>query len=257
MSGNESTLNGFGVMMRNQEHDPFVQGWLKACVELPARTAALEVGCAFGAATLLALGRGATCDFIANDLADDHLDEVWRRAEESVSGDALARLHTIQGRVPDVLLDAAAWRQRCPVPVHAVLAANVFHFLSGEEVTATARALHDMCAPGARLFVSVDSPWTRYFQPLWREYKLRKLLRRPNPGQAVIDSSFSENSLVPHRLRAMDTYHVMEPPALTALLEAGGWTVTNARTFSGDAAGNPEGVSLDGREMTGAQAVKL
>ena len=116
-TGHELTLNGFGVMMGDQAHDPFVTKWISAAARMGTGTGrgdecALELGAAFGAASLLALRAGAAC-VVANDLHEPHLAALrdrWARedvagshAHASRPGDEARRLHTLVGAVPEAL----------------------------------------------------------------------------------------------------------------------------------------------------------
>lgn len=177
-----------------------------------------------------------------------HLAEVRRRCPQS----AADRLTTLLGAAPQVL---ETWRP--PRPLHCTLIANVLHFLSPSHVDHTLAHLHALSAPGAALFLCVDSPWTHAFRPFWPFYTLRKrMLQDAHPGFTRLWGPL-RRTLLPERLSAILAYQPMEPWQVRCHLESAGWRVLCAESFAGDAAGNPEGVCLgNGAEMVGAHAVK-
>ena len=243
-------MNGFGVMMAR--NDPMEEAWVSAASLLDESCCALEIGAAFGRATVEALQRGCP-HVVCNDLSSSHLMEVKRRSASIPAG--TGRLTTLMGSAPTVL---DGW---VPLkPIRAVLAANVIHFLSPDEVSTLFSRLHELCADDAELFVSVDAPWNGGYRPLWPLYAARRFFGDPHPGHTRFPGPLSY--VLPERLRAVRTYHPMEPRELARLLEASGWHVVHARHFKADADNNPEGVSISsgqfgsGIEMTGAHAAK-
>lgn len=233
-------------------NDPMEEAWVSAASLLDDGSCALEIGAAFGRATVDALQRGCP-HVVCNDLSSSHLSEVQRRAALMPAG--TGRLTTLLGRVPTVL---DGWVP--PKPIRAVLAANIIHFLSPDEVTTLFSRLHELCADDAELFVSVDAPWNGGYRPLWPLYAARRLIGDAHPGYTRFPGPLS--SILPERMRAVRTYYPMEPRELARLLKASGWHVVCARHFQADDDNNPEGVSISsgqfgsGIEMTGSHAVK-
>eukprot|EP00672_Neobodo_designis_P022925 CAMPEP_0174837554 /NCGR_PEP_ID=MMETSP1114-20130205/6824_1 /TAXON_ID=312471 /ORGANISM="Neobodo designis, Strain CCAP 1951/1" /LENGTH=139 /DNA_ID=CAMNT_0016071621 /DNA_START=21 /DNA_END=437 /DNA_ORIENTATION=- len=135
-----------------------------------------------------------------------------------------------------------------PAPT-TILAANVIHFLSPTEQREFFTTLHALAAPGASLFVSGDSPWTRAYAPFTKLYTLKRILRHPAPGYHAIPPW--ARPVLPARLRQIPCYHVMEEWQLIDVLEEAGWNVEQSGFFAGDP-NNPAKVNLDGREMVGA-----
>lgn len=228
-------------------HDPFEEAWIEAASRITGHGCALEIGGAFGRASIDALQRGCP-HVVCNDLSSAHLAEVQRRHETLASGQG--SLSTLAGGVPAVLDE---WLP--PTPLRAILAANILHFLSPEDVRRTFTRLHNLCSDGAEFFVSVDAPWNGGFRPFWPLYTARRMLGDAHPGYTTFPGPMRH--ALPARLRAVKVYHPMEPQQLAALLDESGWEVVSARHFAGDAAGNPEGVSVgNGVEMSGAHAIR-
>ena len=264
--GHETTLNGFGVNLINVESDPFVRRWISETASLPhvqdksATPCGLEIGTAFGSATLEALRRGAPC-VLANDMEPQHLlvlRQRWDRLCEKKApisagstSQALTRLVELPGIAPEALRRGVTSQY----DVKTVLCANVLHFLRPSEVVTLLRQVRSLSSStGTRLYVSLDSPWTAAYRLFWPMYQTRKwAVRSINPGAHAVWSIFRH--VIPDRLRAMTYYHVMEPPALEHFLQQAGWEVEECRLFAGDCVGNPAGVSLgNGMEMVGAVA---
>lgn len=111
----------------------------------------LEIGCAFGVATLPALAAGATVT--ACDLEQRHLDIL---RENTPPGDR-ERLTCVQGALPGVEFPAAAFG--------AILCSRVLHFLDGAAVDASVRKMFRWLKPGGRLYLVADTPYG-----VWRRF---------------------------------------------------------------------------------------
>ena len=128
----------------------------------------LDIGCAYGIATLAALGAGARV--CACDMESAHLDVLEKRADAGVRH----RLRCLTGTLPAVDFPAESFG--------AVLAARVLHFLSGEDIESTIRKIHDWLRPGGRIFLVADTPYVGPWKPLSGEYERRKAAGDPWPG---------------------------------------------------------------------------
>jgi SAM-dependent methyltransferase len=129
---------------------------------------ALDIGCAYGIATLAALADGARV--CACDMESAHLDVLMKRVEP----DARARLRCVTGTLPAVDFPIESFG--------AVLAARVLHFLSGEDIESTIHKIHDWLRPGGRIFLVADTPYVGPWKFLSGEYERRKAAGEPWPG---------------------------------------------------------------------------
>ena len=163
------------------------------------------------------------------------------------------------------------------VPLRAVLVANVLHFLSPAQIDKLAERLFNICAPGARIFISLDSPWTLGYLPLWPLFFWRWLFGSESPGYHSMLTNINSNvgnseqshtesiainqsswlrAMLPQHLRGIPAYHVMTPSNLALVFSRAGWRIDDARYLSGDARGNPVFASLCGFEMASICARK-
>ncbi len=198
----------------------------------------LDIGAAYGVATIPALAAGATV--YANDVSSDHLDELRRRTPREY----LARLNTVLGHYPrDLRFPGAS--------LSAVHASQVLHFLSPQEVEQGLQMAFHWLVAGGRLFLLAATPYQGTHGEFIKVFSDRKASGDAWPG--VIEDVRTYNAhwsadLVPSRL------HVFDDDVLSAAVEKAGFVVESARLFS--RAGLPSFCRLDGRENLGLIARK-
>jgi SAM-dependent methyltransferase len=145
------TMNDTGFMFEVLDNfaEEFIQ-YSSACGD-----EVLELGCAYGVATLPALEAGATVR--ACDIDQRHLDIL--RAQ--VPASQLSRLTTELQRLPHANLPDNQFG--------AILCSRVVHFLTGAEIDASVANMYRWLKPGGRLYVIADTPYGlwRNFIPVW------------------------------------------------------------------------------------------
>lgn len=158
------TLNNTGWMTETLDR------YSEAFVEHAARIdgLSLDIGCAYGVATLPALAAGARV--LACDIDPRHLEILARR----VPAADRARFRSQPGAMPDVDFPAGSFG--------AILCARALHFLRGPDIEQTVRKMHEWCAPGARIFLIADTPFIGPWWKLAPEYERRKREGCPWPG---------------------------------------------------------------------------
>lgn len=204
-----------------------------------AQRPVLDIGAAYGVASLPALAAGATV--YANDADPGHLAAL----EAATPPADRPRLHLFPGRFPQDLDFPAA-------SLDAVHASNVLHFLTGDELTAGIANVRRWLAPGGRLFIQAGTPYQQPFQAFIPIFEERLRAGVPWPGwvpDARAISSHKKLSQIPRSL------HLLDELTLTNLVEAAGLYVERCRTYC--RRDLPKSMHLNGKEGVGLVAVSL
>lgn len=173
----------------------------------------LDIGCAYGIATLAALEHGARV--CACDMDAGHLEIVERRVDEGMKG----RLRCVRGAMPDVDFDLGSFG--------AVLASRVLHFLTGEQVEQTLCKMHAWLIPGGRVFLVADSPYTGPWRALSDDYERRKAAGEPWPGFVADYAQFLPAGQDPSKHPSF--INPMDPDTLAQACTDAGFDVLEAR----------------------------
>jgi SAM-dependent methyltransferase len=177
----------------------------------------LDIGCAYGIATLMALDKGARV--FACDIEPKHLDILAQRIPESVAG----RYRSKAGAMPGVDFDHGSFG--------AVLASRVLHFLRGEDVEQTVVKMYDWLQSGGRVFLVTDSPYTGPWKAGAGEYEQRKAAGEPWPGLIEDFSKYlPENANKDKRAQFINP---MDPDILSRVCEDAGFEILQAGFLAG------------------------
>ena len=120
----------------------------------------LDIGCAYGVATIAALEQGARV--LACDMEQEHLKVLKDRVPDGL----LKRLRTRQGLLPDIDFEEASFG--------SILASRVLHFLTPEEIRLAFKKFSDWLKPGGRLYALADTPYTGFWASEAPKYEKRK-----------------------------------------------------------------------------------
>lgn len=196
----------------------------------------LDIGAAFGVATIPALAAGATV--LANDSDPDHL-----AALEGLTPPRLRpRLRLLPGRFPhDLDLPAQS--------LAAVHASNILHFLTSDELVAGFQKIAAWLAPGGRLFVQAGTPYQQPFAALVPLYEARVAAGNPWPGwveDARAISTHKKLSQIPRSL------HLLDELVLRRLATSADLQIERLWTYRRHDL--PRSMHLDGREGVGLVA---
>lgn len=227
------TLNKMGYMTSSL--DPFSQAFVNFAPNAPG--ACLDVGAAYGVASLAALSKGASV--IANDLDERHLFILRNRAAASLRD----RLTLAPGAFPDEI-DFA------PGSLGAVLICRVLHFFDGPTIERSTRRLFQWLAHRGQVFVIAETPYLNNFQAFIPIYKARKQAGDPWPGLItdVMAVAPDRGQFLPPQIHFMDT------DVLTRVFSQAGFRIERASTLA--RSDFPKDLQLDGRESVGLIAVK-
>jgi SAM-dependent methyltransferase len=190
----------------------------------------LDLGAGHGAATLAALRKGAKV--IANDLEQDQLDAL----EAHVPFLMRDRLQLRQGRFPLDLVFSCGY-------FGAVHASNVLHFLNPMELETGIDLMVDWLAPGGKVFVLVNSPYTQNFKNVIPYFERKKKDGVRWPGWIDDLSQYSSHATLQYLPASL---HLFDAEVLSRGFERAGFTIEVAREYS--RSGLPEILKYDKRE---------
>lgn len=195
----------------------------------------LEIGAAYGAAAIPALDHGATV--IANDISDEHLAILYRRAKPT----QLSQLYLNNNRFPgEMNLPAES--------LGAVLACRVAHFLTGDEMAEGLKKVYDWLAPGGKLYFVTLSP----YHHILRETFLPIYLQRVEDGEEWPGIVPNLQELAsPEEAKDLPTFlHVFDEPIIRARMQKIGFEVEQVDLL------DYSSMNSDGRGYIGVVAVK-
>jgi SAM-dependent methyltransferase len=224
------TMNGRGFML--EALDDFARQFIDDAAADPGEV--LDIGCAYGVATLGALGRGARV--CACDMEPQHLALL----EERTPAAQRARLRTVAGTLPAVQFPTASFG--------AILASRVIHFLSGDDIRKALVSMRSWLRPGGRLFLVVDTPYMPGWSAIVPSYEAAKAAGEPWPGY-IPDFSVHR----PKRDGAMpgpEFLNTLDPDILTRECTAAGFVVERSGFFGLQRLG----AASSGREHAGCVA---
>lgn len=140
------TLNGTGFMF--EVLDDYARDWIR-CAGAGSGTV-LDLGCAYGVATLPALAAGARV--VASDMEPRHLEILAAKVPPALRG----QLSCIAGALPGLDFPDGSFT--------AILCSRVLHFLAGEDIDISVAKMARWLVPGGRLYLVADTPYG-----IWRK----------------------------------------------------------------------------------------
>ena len=192
----------------------------------------LEIGAAYGIATLEALKKGA--QMIANDLEEKHLQILKERSPESLRKNLI--LHP--GRFPEEIdLKGES--------VEAILICRVLHFFDEKRLKSALKAIFSWLRPGGKVFIVTETPYLNNFKSFIPIFEKRKKEGMALPGfvENVMDIDPIRGKFLPKQMMVFDR------DILTSLFEQAGLEVEKCEEFARPEF--PKDLQLDGRESVG------
>lgn len=196
-------------------------------------TEVLDVGCAYGIASRAALENGACV--LACDMDERHLQILVQETPK----DMLARLRTKVGVLPDVDFPDDSFG--------AILCSRVFHFLLSAEIRDALDKMYRWLAPGGRLFLVADTPYTGFWFSTAPEYERRKANGAEWPGFIEDVSSLLPSGVLPDGMLLY--LNPLDPDILSRECQRAGFVVETAEFIGRDG-------SREGRNHAGLIAHK-
>ncbi len=233
--GMEPTLNGTGFMFRVL--DEFADDFIQFAGQTEGQV--LEIGCAFGVATIAALEAGG--QVIACDPEPRHLQILTEDTPEALR----TNLTCLSGLLPDIDLADESF--------DAILCSRVLHFLDGAAIDASARNMFRWLRPGGRLYLVADTPYG-----IWRKFipVFQARCARDDRWPGLMIGLENYLPFAP-KDRAMDGppfMNLLDPDLLTRICTDAGFQVQ--RTSFIDRSDFSGLGRMDGRENAGIMAIK-
>ncbi len=226
------TLNNMGYMTTCL--DEFSREFVQFAAIAPGPV--LDVGAAYGVATLSALNAGATV--IANDIDERHLNMLMGRVDPELWD----RVELLSGDFPELPINSSS--------LGAALVCRVLHFFEGERVERSAEALFGWLKPGGKVFIVTETPFVGTLRKFADEYARRKQHGDPWPGLITNMSFYSGKraGTIPEFANWLD------PDVLNRVFKQAGFEIERCHTFARPEF--PEDLQWDGRESVGLVGVK-
>ena len=228
------TLNDKGFMF--EVLDDYAEGFIHESGRNEAE--ALDIGCAYGIATIGALAAGASVT--ACDMDQRHL-EVLKSRAPAASHD---RLSLQMGELPNIDLPDNHFG--------TILCSRVLHFLQGDDIDASVRNMYRWLKPGGKLYLVADTPWGiwRKFIPTW---EVNTANEERWPGAMIKPINYlpfepSSDDVGPPFMNLLD------PQLLARCCEEAGFIVDKAGFIDRSDFGDQG--RMDGRENCGVAAHK-
>lgn len=232
-SGLIPTLNKMGYM--TQFIDEYSQKFIDDAKYADAPV--LEIGAAYGIATLQALSNGARV--VSNDLDEQHLKILGKICPKEL----LHNLILLPGKFPDdINIDDNS--------IYSILMCRVVHFFTPVEIKQAFKKAFNILAPGGKIYIIADTPYQKNWSKFLATYEQKKRSGEKFPGFIVNSDDFITD--LAFNLPKM--FNFMDTEVLLRELTEVGFLIEKLEYIN--RLNYPETVRLDGRESVGAIAVK-
>jgi SAM-dependent methyltransferase len=228
------TLNSMGVM--TSWLDPYTEEFVRFAPLAPGPS--LDIGAAYGIATLAALETGA--DVIACDPEQRHLDICAQRTPF----DRHSHLTLLKGALPhEIKLENDS--------IGAIICSRVLHFLTAEDIEASLENMFRWLHPGGKIYLIADTPYNRTLKKFIPTYEKRKNEGITWPGEIQNFPTFMPTELASN---LPNFFHTLDPDILSRACIQAGFIVEKAGFIA--RIDYLADVQDDGREGVGVIAYK-
>jgi SAM-dependent methyltransferase len=225
-----STLNNMGFML--EELDDFSLEFISHAIKKAGPS--LDVGCAFGVATIPAILKGAK--IVANDVHKEHLTILSSKIPEYLKKNLV--LH--EGSFPDNFVKIFGENS-----FENVLISRVLHFLTGKEIEKCFEVLSQIIKPGGRAFIINETPYLKNVENFRKIYENRLQTHVEWPGEIhnfkEIDNRAGVN--LPNFM------HLLDIPVLERVSRQFGFIIEKCSYIKREIF--PKDIILDGKESVG------
>lgn len=210
----------------------------------------LEIGAAFGAASLQSLANGATV--FCNDIESNNLAVVRNRYQKKIND----QLYSVTGDDNKLILVPGAFPDELKgLPENffdSILICRVLHFLTGSKIEQGLQQLFTQLKPRGKLFVVCETPFLKNWQRFIPEYKKRIKANVKWPGEITDPANFESSG----RITSLPKFvHWISKEMLERSLTQSKFEIEHLSYI--DRYGQfPDDLLLDGRESIGAIAIK-
>eukprot|EP01084_Bolivina_argentea_P285751 490085_1 len=202
------TLNGYGAECSTL--DPISKSFCRYASEI--QKPVLDIGCAFGVASLQALDMGASC-VLSNDMEAKHLEILQKKCPKQHKN----KLVLLHGKFPfDYNLGSNS--------IGSILCCRTMHFFTPIMMKDSVSKMYDWLVPNGKVFIVVDTAFL--LQKFIPEYNKRIKLCNKDEGVILTRDEmpkYMEESLL-KRLKCKHLYF-MPPESLKYCFETAGFDV--------------------------------
>jgi SAM-dependent methyltransferase len=224
-------LNGRGFM--EQDLNNISKSFVEESSTLEGLS--LDVGCAYGIASIAALKKGSKV--LASDMDQAHLDILLKETPEELKDNLTTKL----GTLPNI-----DFKNESFMTIHC---SRCLHFLTPNELIETLRNMYNWIQPGGRIYLITDTcysgPWKNYLP----EFEKKLEAGDPFPGfiENVLDClpiSRLPKGMTPHM-------NCLDPDTLSRECKSAGFEIITSKYF-----GPSRASSNYGKDHAGIIAIK-
>jgi SAM-dependent methyltransferase len=200
----------------------------------------VDIGCAFGVASIPALESGA--EVISIDVESTHLQKLVENAPAHLHN----RLTTMQARFPNVEFPDET--------IGAVYMSQVLPFLTGEEIEAGFKKIYNWLVPGGKIFVVSFTPYIDHVSSYIPVYETKKSNNIPWAGYIQDLSKYSHDPNISRNLPNQINH--IDKEDLERVCSKANFNIERIEYFGDPDNTLPVGIKFDDRERVGLIAVK-
>lgn len=240
------TKNNHGVM--HLSLNPISKAFIEYALNCTGTV--LDIGAAYGVATIPILKGNPRIKVIACDISKKHLEDLGSNVKKIEKDEGLClsdRLTLLEQKFPDFDLEENS--------VDAILASHVLPFLTGIEIENGIKKMAKFLKPGGRVYIASYSIYNKVMNNYIDTYEKRKRAGEPWPGEIEDASLFWDISnpltaILPKKLNHL------EPCLIECLIKENKFKIDYLGFLSLDEE-IPADMKLDGREAMGLIAAQI